>query len=83
LLESAGEITGHLGYDKREPAGKNGGNSRNGTCSKTVLTDVGPVEIVVVRERDGSFEQQGDVPRACDDLADCEAIRTTCQQLTP
>ncbi|URN13757.1 IS256 family transposase [Streptomyces radiopugnans] len=58
LLESAleGEITDHLGYDKHDPAGKNGGNSRNGTRSKTVLTDVGPVEIVVPRDRNGSFE---------------------------
>ncbi|CAL9328452.1 hypothetical protein SUDANB106_00021 [Streptomyces sp. enrichment culture] len=42
LLESAleGEITDHLGYDKYDPAGKNGGNSRNGTRGKTVLTDV-------------------------------------------
>ncbi|CAM5647271.1 hypothetical protein SGRIM128S_02491 [Streptomyces griseomycini] len=58
LLESAleGEITDHLGYDKHDPAGKNGGNSRNGTRSKTVLTDVGPVEIAVPRDRDGSFE---------------------------
>ncbi|MFF3365237.1 IS256 family transposase [Streptomyces misionensis] len=58
LLESAleGEITDHLGYDKHDPAGKNGGNSRNGTRSKTVLTDVGPVEIVMPRDRDGSFE---------------------------
>ncbi|WP_435178218.1 IS256 family transposase [Actinacidiphila sp. bgisy145] len=58
LLESAleGEITDHLGYDKHDAAGKNGGNSRNGTRSKTVLTDVGPVEITVPRDRDGSFE---------------------------
>ncbi len=58
LLESAlkGEITDHLGYDKHDPAGKNGGNSRNGTRAKTVLTDVGPVEISVPRDRDGSFE---------------------------
>ncbi|CAL9674278.1 hypothetical protein SUDANB15_07644 (plasmid) [Streptomyces sp. enrichment culture] len=58
LLESAleGEITDHLGYDKHDPAGKDGGNSRNGTRSKTVLTDVGPVEITVPRDRDGSFE---------------------------
>ena len=58
LLESAleGEITDHLGHDKHNPAGKNGGNSRNGKRSKTVLTDVGPVEIVVPRDRDGSFE---------------------------
>ncbi|WUP61475.1 transposase [Streptomyces sp. NBC_00258] len=58
LLESAleGEITDHLGYDKHDPAGKDGGNSRNGKRSKTVLTDVGPVEITVPRDRDGSFE---------------------------
>ena len=58
LLESAleGEITDHLGYDKHDPVGKNGGNSRNGTRAKTVLTDVGPVEIAVPRDREGSFE---------------------------
>jgi transposase-like protein len=58
VLESAleGEITDHLGYDKHDPAGKDGGNSRNGTRSKTVLTDVGPVEIDVPRDREGSFE---------------------------
>ncbi len=58
LLESAldGEITDHLGYDKHDPAGRNTGNSRNGTRTKTVITDVGPVEITVPRDRDGSFE---------------------------
>ncbi|WP_405800210.1 IS256 family transposase [Streptomyces halstedii] len=58
LLESAleGEITDHLGYDKHDPAGKDGGNSRNGTRGKTVLTDVGPVEMAVPRDREGSFE---------------------------
>nr|AHX39407.1 hypothetical protein wt6.30c [Streptomyces sp. WT6] len=60
LLESAldGEMTDHLGYDKHDAAGKNGGNSRNGKRSKTVLTDVGPVEITVPRDREGSFEPQ-------------------------
>jgi transposase-like protein len=58
VLESAleGEITDHLGYDKHDPAGKDGGNSRNGTRSKTVLTDIGPFEIDVPRDREGSFE---------------------------
>lgn len=58
VLESAleGEITDHLGYEKHDPAGKNNGNSRNGTRAKTVLTDVGPVEVKVPRDRDGSFE---------------------------
>jgi putative transposase len=58
LLESAleGEITDHLGYDKHDPAGRDGGNSRNGTRAKTVLTDVGPVQITVPRDRNSSFE---------------------------
>lgn len=58
LLESAleGEMVDHLGYDKHDALGRNGGNSRNGTRSKTVLTDVGSVEIDVSRDRDGSFE---------------------------
>ncbi|MCK9905259.1 IS256 family transposase [Frankia sp. Cpl3] len=58
VLESAldGELTDHLGYDRHDPAGANSGNSRNGSRSKTVLTDVGPVEIDVPRDRAGSFE---------------------------
>ena len=58
FLESAleGEITDHLGYGKHDPAGHNSGNSRNGSRAKTVLTDVGPVEIKVPRDRDASFE---------------------------
>ena len=38
--------------------GRNGGNSRNGTRVKTVLTEIGPVQIEVPRDRDGSFEPQ-------------------------
>jgi putative transposase len=58
VLESAleGEITDHLGYDKHERAERGTGNARNGTRAKTVVTDVGPVEITVPRDRDGSFE---------------------------
>ncbi|OKJ13627.1 IS256 family transposase [Kitasatospora sp. CB01950] len=60
LLESAleGEMTDHLGYEKHDPAGAGSGNSRNGIRSKTVLTEVGPVEIDVPRDREGSFEPQ-------------------------
>jgi putative transposase len=36
--------------------GRNRENSRNGTRAKTVQTEVGPVEIEVPRDRDGSFE---------------------------
>jgi transposase-like protein len=60
VLESAleGEITDHVGYDKHDAAGRNNGNSRNGTRAKTVLTDVGPVEVKVPRDVAGSFEPQ-------------------------
>jgi transposase-like protein len=37
---------------------KNGGNSRNSKRSKTVVTDVGPVDIEVPRDREGGFEPQ-------------------------
>jgi putative transposase len=53
-----GELDAHLGYAKRDVAGRNGGNSRNGHRSKTVLTEVGPVEVAVPRDRDGSFTPQ-------------------------
>jgi len=50
------EMDEHLGYTKHDSAGRNGGNSRNGTRSKTVITEVGPVDIDVPRDRDSSFE---------------------------
>ncbi|MFG2020801.1 IS256 family transposase [Actinomadura geliboluensis] len=58
VLESAleGEITDHLGRDRHERAGEGGGNVRNGHRSKTVTTEVGPVEIEVPRDRDATFE---------------------------
>jgi putative transposase len=58
VLETAleAEMSEHLGYDKHDAAGRNRGNSRNGTRSKTVLTEIGPVEIDVPRDRDGTFE---------------------------
>ena len=60
VVESAveGEMDDHLGYTKHDPAGRDGGNSRNGTRTKTMLTDIGPVEIQVPRDRAGSFEPQ-------------------------
>ncbi len=52
----AEEMTGHLGYEKHDPAGRGSGNSRNGSTGKTLLTDVGAVELAVPRDRNGSFE---------------------------
>ena len=51
-----GEMDGHLGYAKHTVEGRDGGNSRNGTRTKTVITDVGPIDIDVPRDRDGTFE---------------------------
>lgn len=58
VLESSlqGELDAHLGSAKHDVAGRDGGNSRNGTRAKTVLTAAGPVQIEVPRDRDGSFE---------------------------
>lgn len=50
------EMGEHLGYDKHDRTGRNGENSRNGTRTKTVTTEVGPVELDVPRDREGSFE---------------------------
>jgi putative transposase len=49
------ELTDHVGYDRGDPAGRGSGNSRNGTTPKRVLTDVGPVDLDVPRDRNGSF----------------------------
>src|SRR5919205_1542717 len=58
VLETAleEEMTDHLGYGKHDPAGRNGGNSRNGARPKTLVTEAGPVEIEVPRDRESSFE---------------------------
>ncbi|MFI2380615.1 IS256 family transposase, partial [Streptomyces sp. NPDC018964] len=60
VLETAldAEMTEHLGYEKHDAAGRGSGNSRNGTRSKTVLTEIGPVEIEVPRDVDSSFDPQ-------------------------
>jgi transposase-like protein len=58
VLEGAleGEMDAHLGYARHDPAGRDGGNSRNGHRAKTVLTEAGPVQVGVPRDRDASFE---------------------------
>jgi putative transposase len=58
VLETAleAEMSEHLGYEPHDPAGHNSGNSRNGTRTKTVLTDIGPIELDVPRDRAGDFE---------------------------
>jgi transposase-like protein len=59
VLEAAleGEMDSHLGYGKHERDGGDG-NARNGRRSKTVLSEAGPVEVDVPRDRVGSFTPQ-------------------------
>ena len=50
------ELTGHLGYDKHDPAGRGSGNSRNGTSAKVLLTEAGAIGLDIPRDRNGDFE---------------------------
>lgn len=50
------ELTEHLGYDRHAASASE--NARNGTRSKTVLTEVGPVLVDVPRDRDGSLDPE-------------------------
>jgi putative transposase len=58
LLERAlnAELNDHLGYEKGDVKGRNGGNSRNGHGKKRVKGEDGEVTIDVPRDRDSSFE---------------------------
>jgi putative transposase len=52
------ELTHHLGYPAGGVRPSETPNHRNGTSSKTVLTDDGAVPIAVPRDRAGTFEPQ-------------------------
>ena len=52
------EMTAHLGYEKHDPAGRGSGNSRNGSSGKTLLTEIGGIDLDVPRDRGGSFAPQ-------------------------
>jgi putative transposase len=58
VLERAlqAELTGHLGYEKHDPAGHKSGNSRNGTSRKTLKGNFGKLELETPRDRNGTFE---------------------------
>ena len=57
VLEAAleAEMDEHLGYEKYQAEGRDGGNSRNGRRAKTVLTEIGPVTIEVPRDTESTF----------------------------
>jgi transposase-like protein len=58
LIERAlgGELSHHLGYAPGAAKPEDASNQRNGSSSKTVHTDDGPLRIEVPRDRKGSFE---------------------------
>jgi putative transposase len=60
VLERAlnAELTHHLGYEKHDPAGRNSGNSRNGTSRKTVKGEFGEIVVETPRDRNATFEPQ-------------------------
>jgi putative transposase len=60
VIETAlgAELTEHLGYPPGQAPPGGAPNARNGSTSKTVQTELGPVEIKTPRDRDSSFEPQ-------------------------
>ena len=50
------EMAEHLGYERHAVEGRGSGNSRNGSYPKTVTTEIGEVEVLMPRDRNGSFE---------------------------
>lgn len=52
------EMDMHLGYEKHSVEGNNSGNSRNGYNEKTIKSKYGETEIVVPRDRNGTFIPQ-------------------------
>jgi transposase-like protein len=58
LIERAlgAELSHHLGQAPAAGDADAGGNHRNGSSAKTVLTEEGPLRVEIPRDRNGSFE---------------------------
>ena len=78
VLETAleAEVSEHLGYGKHDPVGRDGGNSRNGTRTKTVLTEIGPVQIDVPRDLRSGDRAQTPTPADRCQLDRAVAVRS-------
>src|SRR5947207_9000168 len=55
---ASAELSEHLGYALGEEPPEGHSNRRNGSASKTLITDHGSVPVELPRDRDGSFEPQ-------------------------
>src|SRR5260370_3598766 len=81
------ELSENLGYKKGDPAGRGGGNSRNGYSSKTVIGDDGAIEIAAPRHRNGSFQpqilakRQTSLPRLADRIINPYAPRPSVREI--
>src|SRR5947207_14171354 len=60
LVERAmsAELSEHLGYEPHQEPPGGTGNTRNGSTTKTLATEHGPVELRTPRDRNSSFEPQ-------------------------
>jgi putative transposase len=58
VLERAleAEMSGHLGYEKHDPAGHHQSNPRNGKSRKTLKGEFGELELEAPRDRQATFE---------------------------
>jgi putative transposase len=52
------ELTDHLGYESHQEPPGGTGNTRNGSTSKTLITESGDVRIDTPRDRAGTFDPQ-------------------------
>ena len=52
------ELSDHLGYEPGDRGGRGSGNNRNGTSAKTVLTEIGAIDLDIPRDRLGTFDPQ-------------------------
>src|ERR1700728_877981 len=52
------ELTDHLGYEPHQEPPGGTGNTRNGSMSKTLITEQGEVHVNTPRDRAGTFEPQ-------------------------
>ena len=64
LIETAAgaELTDHLGYERGDPAGRGSGSSRNGSTSKTLVSEHGDVAVDMPGDTEAARSQQR--PRA-------------------
>jgi len=69
MLEA--EMDVHLGYSKGEKPPANSDNTRNGYSSKTVRSELGPVELNVPRDRKGEYNPKI-VPKYSRDVSGIE-----------